>query len=106
MALLEDIAKGATPGGLVVGIGAVLLAPVLVPAVTQVLRPAAKAMLRTGITAYRSVAEPISAAIGNLVAEAQVELATAGTTSASPVAEPAVTEVHKPRSRHRAGTHH
>ena len=75
MALLDDLAKGATPETVVIGIGAALLAPVLVPAVSSVLRPAAKAVLRTGITIYRSAAEPIGAAVGDLVTEAQLELA-------------------------------
>ena len=50
MALIDDLAKGATPQTVAIGIGAVLLAPLLVPAVSSVLRPAAKAVLRTGIT--------------------------------------------------------
>ena len=69
--------KGATPTGFAIGIGAALLAPVLVPAVSSVLRPAAKAVMRTGIMLYRSAAEPVSAAVGDLVAEAQLELAAA-----------------------------
>jgi hypothetical protein len=77
LALLEDLAKDATPAGLMAGIGAVLLAPLLAPAVTRVLRPAAKGILSTGITLYRGVMEPVSSAVGNLVAEAQLELAAA-----------------------------
>jgi hypothetical protein len=77
VALLDDLAKGATPETVAIGIGAALLAPVLVPAVSSVLRPAAKAVLRTGIMLYRTAAEPVSAAVGDLVAEAQHELAAA-----------------------------
>ncbi len=76
MALLDDLTKGATPGNLALGVGAALLAPVLAPAVSSVLRPAAKAVMRTGIALYRGAMEPVSAAIGNLVTEAQMELAT------------------------------
>lgn len=75
MALLEDFAKNPTPTGLAVGVGAALIAPFLLPAVSNTMRPVAKAALRSGITLYRSAAEPVSAMIGNLVAEAQLELA-------------------------------
>lgn len=77
MAILDDLAKGATPETIVIGVGAALLTPVLMPVVTSVLRPAAKAVLRTGITLYRSAAEPLGAAVGSLVTEAQLELASA-----------------------------
>src|SRR5215212_7048634 len=76
MALLEDLAKGVTPTGLVAGVGAALLVPVLAPAASGILGPAARAVLRTGITLYRSTVEPVTAAIGDLVTEAQLELAT------------------------------
>ena len=82
MALLDDLAKGANPTNLAIGIGTALLAPVLAPAVSSVLRPAARAVMSTGITLYRGAMEPISAAVGNLVTEAQMELATASNASA------------------------
>ena len=109
MALLEDLTKDASPTGLMTGIGAVLLAPILAPAVTRVLRPAAKGILSTGITLYRGVMEPVGSAFGSLVAEAQLELATAraGMEQDTAVAEGAGTpdagahepEHHKRRSR-------
>jgi hypothetical protein len=100
VALLDDLAKGATPETVAIGIGAALLAPVLVPAVASVLRPAAKAVLRTGITLYRSAAEPVSAAVGDLVTEAQLELAAA---RAAPAAKtPGVAPPQAPK--HRGGT--
>lgn len=108
MALLDDLAKGATtPAGLATGIGVALLAPVLAPAVSSALRPAAKTVLRTGIALYRSAVEPISAAVGGLVAEAQLELATASAGSAAPAApasEPAAPKA--PRQYKRRGSHH
>ena len=79
MALLDDLTKGATPANLAIGVGAALLAPVLAPAVSSIFRPAAKAAMRTGISLYRGAMEPISAAVGSLVTEAQLELATAST---------------------------
>ena len=108
MALFDDIAKGAaTPTGLAVGIGAALLAPVLAPAASQIIRPAAKAVLRTGITLYRSAVEPVTAAVGSLVTEAQLELAAASAGSAKPAAAasapsaPGTSRPHKRRSSHR-----
>jgi hypothetical protein len=85
LALLDDLAKGGTPTGLAVGIGAALLTPVLLPAVSSVLRPATKAVMRTGITLYRQTVEPLAAAVGNLVTEAQLELAaSSGARAAEP----------------------
>lgn len=84
MALLEDLAENPTPTGLAVGLGAALIAPFLLPAVTRTLRPAAKAALRSGITLYRSAAEPVSAMIGDLVTEAQLELASSRAAEAAP----------------------
>ena len=110
MALLDDLTKGAaTPTGFAVGVGAALLAPVLAPAVSQMLRPAAKAVMRTGITLYRSAVEPVSAAISGLVTEAQLELAAASAGSAPPLAaaspESAESET-PPRPHKRRGNHH
>ena len=102
MALLDDLAKGATPETIAIGIGAALLVPVLVPAVSSVLRPAAKAVLRSGITLYRTAAEPIGAAVGDLVTEAQLELAAARSAPAARTPGVAPPQVGK----HRGGTHH
>ncbi|HET9147051.1 MAG TPA: hypothetical protein VFN77_03305 [Acetobacteraceae bacterium] len=107
MSLLDDLAKGASPAGLATGIGVVLLTPVLVPAVTRILRPVAKEVMRTGITVYRGVMEPVSGAVSDLVAEAQLELATASTGAAPRVGgaeegeagEPEHQEHHRRRGR-------
>jgi hypothetical protein len=77
MALLEDLAKNPTPAGLAVGLGAALIAPFLIPAVSRGVRPAVKAALSSGIALYRNTVEPVSAAIGGLITEAQLELAAA-----------------------------
>ena len=53
MALLEDLFKGNLLTAVAVGIDAVLLAP----AAGQVLRPAAKAVIKGGMLAYRGLAE-------------------------------------------------
>ncbi|HQT77076.1 MAG: hypothetical protein B7Z80_10525 [Rhodospirillales bacterium 20-64-7] len=99
MALLDDLAKSPTPVGLAVGFGAALLVPMLMPAVTRGLRPAAKAAMRSGIMLYRSTVEPISAAVGNLVTEAQLELASARSAEATQPAEDRKT----PQSKGRKG---
>lgn len=84
MALLEDMTKGLTsPTGLAVGIGAVILTPVVLPAVAAVTRPLAKAVLSTGIGLYRQTVEPVSRAVNDLVGEARQELA-ASAASAAP----------------------
>lgn len=104
MALLEDIAKGATtPTGLAIGIGTALLTPLLVPAASRALRPAAKAVLRTGITLYRSTVEPISDAVSGLVTEAQLELASALTGTSAAAAPPPAQSVRPRRKDAEAG---
>src|SRR5947209_9502897 len=88
MALLDDVAKAASsPAGLVAGVGALLRTPVLVPAVRDGLRPAAKAVLRMGITAYRETVEPVRHAVHDLVTEAQLELASSSAGAAAPAEE-------------------
>ncbi|HYZ21296.1 MAG TPA: hypothetical protein VE690_03980 [Rhodopila sp.] len=100
MALLDDLAKGGTPTGLAVGIGAALLTPVLLPAVSSVLRPAAKAVMRTGITLYRQTVEPLAAAVGNLVTEAQLELAaSSGARAAEPETKASEDAAGQPQKR-------
>ena len=69
MAMLEDLLKGNPLMVIGLGVGAVLLAPMA----GQVLRPAAKAVIKGGILAYQGVAE-LGEAVGDLVAEAQAEL--------------------------------
>lgn len=83
MALLEDMAKGVTPTGIAVSIGTVVLAPYVVPALASMFRPAAKGVLSTGISLYRQAMEPVSKAMSGLVAEAQLELASAKAAAAS-----------------------
>ena len=75
MALFEDMFKGASVPGLVIGVGAVLLAPTLLPAVGRVIRPAAKAVIRTGILIYREASTQVASAAGPLVQEVQNEMA-------------------------------
>ena len=52
MALIDDLLEGNVVTGLVLGIGAYLLAPTVGP----MPRPAAKAVIKAGILAYRGLA--------------------------------------------------
>jgi len=77
MAFVEDLFKGNIVTGLAVGIGAVVLGPIVAPAVTSVLRPAAKAVIKAGIYAYDRAAEAlgqVNEMTGDIVAEARSEL--------------------------------
>ena len=69
--------------------------------VSRVLRPGAKFFVRTGITLYRTAMEPVSAVVGELVTEAQLELA------ASKASAPATVDTpHKaPARKHRRAAH-
>ncbi|MBV9480211.1 MAG: DUF5132 domain-containing protein [Acidobacteria bacterium] len=69
MALLDDFFKRNLVTGLAVGIGALLLTP----AVGQVLRPAAKAVIKGGILVYQGLAE-LGESASDLFAEARAEM--------------------------------
>jgi hypothetical protein len=78
---LEDVFKGGNiVTGLAIGIGATILAPLVVPAVGGLLRPAAKAMIKGGIVAYdwgRQAMAEVSEAASDMAAEARAEAAAA-----------------------------
>ena len=74
MALIEDMFKGNLATGLAVGIGAVLFAPTVIQSVGQVLRPAAKAIIKGGLVFYRETLSEIGEMAGDLLAEARAEL--------------------------------
>ena len=67
--------KGANVPGLIIGVGAVLLAPALLPAVGRAVRPVAKAAIRTGISIYREASTQIASATGPLIEEVHGEMA-------------------------------
>ena len=73
MSLIEDMLKGNVVAGVAVA-GAVLLAPTLLPAVGRTLRPVAKAVIKTGMVAYRETLAGVGDVTGDLVAEARAEL--------------------------------
>ena len=70
MALLENLFKGNVLTGVAIGFGVVLLAPMA----GQVLRPAAKAIIKGGMLAYKGIAD-LGEVASHMVAEAQAELA-------------------------------
>ena len=64
--------------GIAAGVGAVILAPVLIPAVAKASKPLAKALIKGGIIAYeksKSAIAETGEVLEDLVAEAKVELA-------------------------------
>ena len=74
MALLEDFLTGGTVAGVAVGVGALLLAPSVVPVVGRVLRPAAKAVIKGGLVLYRETLSEIGEVASDLIAEARAEI--------------------------------
>ncbi|WP_199247264.1 DUF5132 domain-containing protein [[Phormidium] sp. ETS-05] len=64
--------------GVAAGIGALVLAPILIPAVAKIGKPVAKAAIKTGILFYEKTKGAIAEAgevFEDMVAEAQAELA-------------------------------
>lgn len=77
LALDEVISGGGVPGA-VVGIGALLLAPILIPAVAGAGKPVAKAVIKEGIKLYEKGKESfaeVGEVFEDLIAEAKAELA-------------------------------
>ena len=74
----EDLAENLGVPGIAAGIGAVVLAPLLIPAVAKVGKPIAKSAIKGGIVAYEKAKGIVAEAgevLEDLVAEAKVELA-------------------------------
>jgi hypothetical protein len=74
MALVEDLFKGTTITGVAVGVGALLLAPSVLPVVGRVVRPAVKAAIKGGMVFYRETLADVGEVASDLVAEARSEL--------------------------------
>ena len=77
MALFEEILEEGLGWPIALGIGALALAPKVLPAVGRILRPVAKGVIKAGITVYEETFASISEATGDLVAEARHELSEA-----------------------------
>ena len=67
-----------TGGALAIGAGAVLLAPIVIPAVVGVMKPLAKAVIKGGMMAYENARIAIAETaetIEDIAAEARSEIA-------------------------------
>ncbi|NLI81287.1 MAG: DUF5132 domain-containing protein [Deltaproteobacteria bacterium] len=76
MGLLDDVAKMGWGKGLLVGISAVVLVPVLIPFVGSALRPLVKAVIKGGMVACtkaRQVACEAKDGVEDMVAEVKSE---------------------------------
>jgi hypothetical protein len=92
--------KGNLLTGLAIGIGAAILAPVVIPLAAAIVKPLAKAGIKGGLTLYErgkeTVAE-VGEVVEDLVAEARAELA-----ESAKGAETMISEVSQPHGK--AGT--
>ncbi len=78
MALLDDALKGNIVTGLAIGIGAAILAPVVIPLFANIAKPLAKATIKGGMQLYERGKETfaeIAEITEDIVAEAKSELA-------------------------------
>ncbi len=78
MSFVEDIFKGGNlTTGLAIGLGTVILGPVIIPMVSSVVKPVAKAAIKGGLSIYEAGKGTVSGAteaIGNLIEEARSEM--------------------------------
>jgi len=75
--MASDFFKSNIVTGLAAGIGASLLAPVVLPFLARIAKPLTKSVIKTGITLYEKGVESfaeLSETVDDLVAEAKVEL--------------------------------
>ncbi|WP_447983491.1 DUF5132 domain-containing protein [Nitrospira sp. Nam74] len=76
MSLFEDLPKSWFSSS-IVAVGAILMAPTVIPALGSALRPLAKVLVKNGITVYDSAKELIAEAgeeLNDMVAEARAEM--------------------------------
>ena len=81
MAGLDDLFRGNVVVGVAAGLGAMLLAPVLLPTVVRVARPALKGAIRAGILAYDAGCETLAEVremAEDATAEVRAEIAEGG----------------------------
>jgi hypothetical protein len=86
MALLEDGLKGNLVTALAIGIGAAILAPVVIPLFASVAKPLAKATIKGGMQLFERSKETfaeVAEIAEDLVAEAKAELAESATATAA-----------------------
>lgn len=76
MGLVDDLRKNAA-SGLLIGVGAAVLAPVVLPILASIARPLAKATIKSGLMLYEKGRETLAEAgemVEDLVAEARAEM--------------------------------
>lgn len=76
MGMFEDLLKGSW-GTALVGIGVALVAPTVLPAVGEALRPLAKSLIKGGVMLYDTAKEAIAEAgeqVNDMVEEARAEV--------------------------------
>jgi len=78
VAFITDVFKGGNiVTGLAIGIGGLILAPVVIPLAVSIVKPIAKVAVRGGAAAYRSGRNAMveaGEAVSDIVAEAKAEL--------------------------------
>ena len=78
MSFVEDVFKGGNiVTGLAIGVGVLILAPVVVPIVVGIVKPLAKVAVRGGVALYkvgRDAASEAGEAVSDIAAEAKAEL--------------------------------
>ena len=92
MAIFGNGWKGNIFGGLAIGIGSAVLAPIVIPILASVTKPLAKASIKGGLMLFdkgKEVVAETCEVVEDLVAEAKAELAEAGPTIVAPEAPPA-----------------
>jgi hypothetical protein len=78
MAVIDELLKRNLLLGIAVGVGATVLAPVLMPTLVKVGRPMAKAAIKNGMSFYLKARETLaewSEIVDDVAAEAKAELA-------------------------------
>lgn len=81
---VEDFLEELGIPGIAAGVGAVILAPVIVPGVAKASKPVAKAVIKAGIIAYtksRSAIAETGEILEDLVAEVKADLSEEGAPS-------------------------
>ncbi len=87
----DDIFKNKVVGGLAIGIGASILAPVVVSVFSEVGKPLLKATMKSGILLFektKELAAEVTETTEDLWAEAKAELEGELTPESEPVSEP------------------
>ncbi|MGA3174018.1 MAG: DUF5132 domain-containing protein [Syntrophorhabdales bacterium] len=81
MSFVEDMFKGNLGTGLAIGLGTLILGPVIIPVIGGIVKPVAKAAIKGGILLYEAGRKGVSEAgesLSDLVAEARSEIESQG----------------------------